>query len=284
MRIAVCISGQPRTWRTAKDNILNYFDLHSVPYKTEIVKVDYFIHTWNTNSYRDKTQPRWENEDYLVQENEESDIRSAFNPIYMEFEHFNFDDHLPAWSGLFYSFMKSVMLKRKYELDNDFVYDIVIKTRFDINFPQEGFNKFRFPMNKFFIHNVSPLIGYASGEGVTKFPFEFNYNCFDDVYFYSDSPTMDIISNVYRWYREVQRIGMETVTNREFIQDTSFYYGPGTLLYKHLVNWGIHPHGELACCYYVVRKEAEYKGLNGVKDWQEIYKISKEWYEAVIKI
>lgn len=26
-RVAVCLSGQARTWRTAKENILKYFDL-----------------------------------------------------------------------------------------------------------------------------------------------------------------------------------------------------------------------------------------------------------------
>ncbi len=295
MRIAVCISGQPRTWRIAKDNILNYFDICEtrsqnfqweipMPNKKEEVKVDYFIHTWDTNSYRDKTEPRWNNRDYSVSDNEENEIRAAFNPASMEFEHFNNNDHLPAWSGLFYSFMKSIMLKRKYELDNDFVYDIVIKTRFDINFPQIGLNKFAQPKNKFHIHTVSPLVAYASGEGNTKFPFEFNYNCFDDVYFYSDSLTMDMISHVYRWYKEVQRIGTELVTQREYIQEVSYYYGPGTLLYKHLVNWGIHPHGELASEYYVVRKESEDKGLNSIADWAEILQISRDWYNAVIKM
>ena len=39
MRIAVCISGQPRTWRTAKDNILKYFELDNA-------QVDFFIHTF----------------------------------------------------------------------------------------------------------------------------------------------------------------------------------------------------------------------------------------------
>ena len=43
-RIAVCFSGQARTWRTAKDNILKYFDLSE-----QGCQVDFFIHTWDIN-------------------------------------------------------------------------------------------------------------------------------------------------------------------------------------------------------------------------------------------
>ena len=33
------------------------------------------------------------------------------------------------WSALFYSFAHSVMMKRKYEIENNFEYDVVIKSR-----------------------------------------------------------------------------------------------------------------------------------------------------------
>ena len=50
-------------------------------------------------------------------------------------------------------------------------------------------------------------------------------------------------------------------------------------LYKYMINWNIHPYGEHANPYYVVRKEAEDKGLHSINDWQEVFNISKDWYE-----
>ena len=53
-RIAVCFSGQARTWRTAKDNILKYFHLSE-----QGCQVDFFIHTWDNNQYRGKDDLVW---------------------------------------------------------------------------------------------------------------------------------------------------------------------------------------------------------------------------------
>ena len=84
--IAVCLSGQSRTWRTAKENILNYFDVKINTHKNCKVNVDFFIHTWDTNSYRDKTQPRWQNTDYVIDNpNEADEIKFAFKPKLMEY-------------------------------------------------------------------------------------------------------------------------------------------------------------------------------------------------------
>ena len=278
--IAVCLSGQSRTWRTAKENIINYFDVKINKDKNCKVNVDYFIHTWDTNSYRNKTQPRWENVDCKIDNpNEESEIKFAFKPKLMEYETYNSDAFLEAWEGMFYSFMKSVELKRRYELMKDMTYDMVIKTRFDINFPQEGVNKFGLPINKFYVHSLKPFTAYASSPTPTRFPNEFNQVCFDDVFFYGDSTTMDITAQLYRWYKKIMNVGREQKVTQEFVQFPEFYYGPGTLLYKYLTNWNIHPYAEHANPYYVVRKEAEDKRLHSINDWQEIFNISKDWYE-----
>jgi len=110
--IAVCLSGQSRTWRTAKENILNYFDVKINTHKNCKVNVDFFIHTWDTNSYRDKTQPRWENTDYVIDNpNEADEIKFAFKPKLMEYEPFNSEGFIEAWDGMFYSFMKSMYIR-----------------------------------------------------------------------------------------------------------------------------------------------------------------------------
>ena len=63
MRVAVCISGQSRTWKVAYKSILSFFDMGA--------NVDFFIHTWDTNSYRDIDIPRWECVDYKIEDNDE---------------------------------------------------------------------------------------------------------------------------------------------------------------------------------------------------------------------
>jgi len=274
MRIAVCISGQPRTWKTAAKNIKNYFDLPGVT-------IDYFIHTWDTNSYRDLNDTSDKKMDYKITKEEADEIKNIYNPILMEFEKYDCT-RFQRWNALFYSFMKSVWLKKKYELENDFEYDIVIKTRFDINFKQEGINAFGKPLNKFYLHEIYPLVGYTCNELFEhKFPTEFNQNHFDDVLFYSDSKTMDIISNIYFWYKNIIKVSEFQAYKNEYISNHEFQYGPGTLLYSYLTKNTIHPMCKLCIPYYVVRKEAEINELDSINDWEQILDISHKFYWEV---
>ena len=275
MRIAVCISGQPRTWRVSHKNIQNYFDIDGVD-------VDYFIHTWDTNTYRGKDETADKKMIFKTIESEEHDINECFNPKGFIFEKFKSDD-FGYYFPLFYSFMKSVWLKRKYELENDFVYDIVIKTRFDINFWQEGINKVGEPLNKFYIHKIMPLVAYNANELFEKFALEFNAINFDDVFFYSDSHTMDLITNIYWWYRKIVKRSEESINNGSWVKDNEYYYGPGTLLYRYLTNHNIHMRCDIVIPYYVVRKECEFLNLDSVKDWVEIKDISHDFYWDIRK-
>jgi hypothetical protein len=175
--------------------------------------------------------------------------------------------------------MKSVMLKRKFELQNDFVYDIVVKTRFDINFPQEGVSVLQYPLNKFFVHKCEPFVAYGTSATSTKFPLEFNYNVFDDVFFYADSATMDLISFIYRWYKDISDNDRVQINLGNYVENPEFWLGPGSLLYRYMVNWNIYPYCINPISYYVVRKEAEDKKFHSVKDWKEIKEISEDWYK-----
>jgi hypothetical protein len=277
-RVAVCLSGQPRTWRTAKDNILSYFDL-----KDRGIEVDYFIHTWDTNQYRKKNDINWvSRKNEKVTNTEKNELANAFNAVSIEMEEYKDGTHVTLWASLLYSFMKSVWLKRKYEIENDFRYDLVIKARTDINYALDGICNLNFPVNKFHIHPVQHLTAYSTIPVIPRFPTEFNYPCFDDVLFYSNSSTMDIIANCYRWYSNIIRENGELQTKGKYIQDSTYWYGPGTILYKYLIENGIHPEGYRFIQYYVVRKEVEEHKLHSVKDWKDISEFNKEWYDSVL--
>lgn len=274
MKIAVCISGQPRTWFTAKENIFTYFDLKGH-------EVDFFIHTWNQNTFRESSNIESERTYVDVDKNEFIEMRKYFKPKLMTVEEYTSENFISIWSSLFYSFMKSIWLKRKYELDNDFEYDIVIKTRFDVNFYMEGYNELNRPLNKFYIHPLVPLVGYTANTSIPKFDTEFYSNTFDDVFFYADSKTMDIISNIYFWFKDIVNKSCQEISKHEFITNREFFMGPGTLLYSYLSKWLIHPHGRVYVPYYIVRKDSQDKNLHSVNNWKEIKEISLNWYKQI---
>lgn len=277
-RIAVCLSGQSRTWRTAKDNILSYFDL-----KDRGIQVDYFIHTWDINQYRRKGHITWlDRGDEKVQPTEKEDLIKAFNPVAIELEEYKKDDYVTLWAALLYSFMKSVWLKKKYEIENDFRYDLVIRARTDINYSQKGTCNLNFPNNKFHIHPVQHLTGFSTVPIISRFPTEFNYPCFDDVFFYSNSPTMDIIANCYRWYTNIMKENAIVHAKGGYVQDSTYWYGPGTILYRYLIENNIHPQGYRQIQYYVVRKDVEERGLDSIDNWEDIRDFSHEWYDSIL--
>lgn len=264
MRIAVCLSGQSRTWKIAYKNILHFFNYSRI---NENVEVDYFIHTWHNNSWRKKDAPQWETWDAPVDDVQE--IASVYNPKYFEVETFNKEKHPMAWDGLFYSFMKTIHNKKRYELQNNFKYDVVVKSRMDVIFDPE----------KIFNFNVTPLTMYST-HPVTKMLREFNGNNFSDVMFYGDSNTMDIVGNTYRYskikYSEKHR---QHNTDNNII-DYFAHYGPGVTLFEYMTQHNIYPTCNDIYQYAVVRNECE--GLDSINDAQKIVNIGLEWYTGAV--
>lgn len=264
MKIAVCLSGQSRTWKTAYKNILHFFDYTRI---NQNIQVDYFIHTWNNNSWRKKTSPQWETWDAPAEDVD--DISTVYNPKYFEVENFSKKRFPMAWDGLFYSFMKTIHNKKKYELENNFKYDVVVKSRLDVIFdPQKIFN-FR----------VTPLTAYTS-HPVTKMLREFNGNNFSDVLFYGDSNTMDILGNTYR-YAKIKHSESSIANNtKNNIIDYFSYYGPGVTLYEYMTQHGIYPTYNDIYEYAVVRYDCI--GLDSISDFGQISKTGLEWYSGAV--
>lgn len=262
-RIAVCISGQSRTWRSTKDTFLEFFNFSDQLQNHQPITVDFFIHTWNINMFEDvHVVPR-----NIEQCTDIEDIKNFYNPKLMMVDNFYEKKDFYHWDALFYSFMKSVFLKKKWEIENDFVYDLVIKTRFDLIFNPS--------IKTFKLHDITPLFAYTS-HPIFKFPRELSQNCFDDVMFYSDSFTMDIISNLVKVETKLRPLRQQ---NNFTNIDVSEYFGPGTLLYRHLIDNGIYPTTPKDEIHYLVyRKEAQDLNLDPVKDFYKIKEISDNWY------
>lgn len=279
--VAICLSGQIRTGRQAAKNILKFFTppqgcaMYDRP-----VRVDYFMHTWNKNTWRFHKKHHHEFEILPIDNNDIDFLTDAYK--FKEFKVGDFEkypDSKNPWDPLFYSFDQSMILKRDYELEHGFEYDLVIKIRPDIVYDISGQQTFPF-------HNlVEPGILYTTN--TTLFPSEFLRPNLDDVIFFANSPTMDIISTLWRSTTVARNeLGVRDPNHPECTDpDILNYLGPGTLIHRHITNTGLSyqktppsPHGNRYIDYTVLRKTATELELDVVDDIKEIFKIGRDWY------
>ena len=269
IRVAVCLSGQVRHWKIAAPNIKRFFTM-TVPTQlipdTDEITTDYFIHTWDTNTWRNL---KMEHHIYRDEKHTDTDdIKRIFEPKHFEQEEWIPKNFPRAWDAMFYSAGKSIMSKRNYELDNDFEYDLVIKARFDVIYDTD----YPFPLMR-----LGPGCCYTT-TSISKFPSEFNANCFDDVMYYGDSRTMDLVGSLYDTYKIHHSPKNVIASNDSVNMDATVFYGPGTLLYDHFTKLNIHPDGNRHIRYAVVRSTATEAKLDSIKDYHEIKRLSNEWY------
>jgi hypothetical protein len=203
-KVAVCISGLPRTAIAAYPIFKNFFQSTG--------NYDVFYHTWSGSTSNDELDQ----------------IQLMYNPV-----NYTVQDPLTTDNGSFgnmlYSIMSANDLKKRYELDNNFRYDLVIRTRFDLVFPE----KFRFPIDGY---NSSRTI-YCSGgnQGINHTDYE-NHGI-NDILFWGDSQAMDIATNTYLYYKH-----RALAANTELMQEQgkkfdpgNAYYSAGNLIYSHCV-------------------------------------------------
>lgn len=152
MKIALCYSGQTR-------NFFNNVDSHK-KYLIEPLNPDIFIHTWSfrgTQSIPRYYDPEYDINAYqasLTEDNKllATDLLDIFQPkkILIEYPNKNFfidkirlaaNNRLEKFNVLmmYYGIYASNKLKFDFEKDNDFIYDIVIRARFDTYFEKLDF-------------------------------------------------------------------------------------------------------------------------------------------------
>lgn len=209
MKIAICLTGQPRTWKRSGMWWKNMFQQYDNT-------VDVFYHLWNYNtvsmSKLHRANPQTLTKNFVDYEEEE--LINFYQPKKHIFDKSELDvpNHLrqfaehkfstvgyygwPTYgepnitsiSHQYYSWMMVANLKRQYELENNFEYDVCIHGRTDLDFTSgetETLIK-SLPAPKpntiYTVHNI----------------FEYSKLCVGDIFFYSDSLTFDKISNYIR--------------------------------------------------------------------------------------
>jgi hypothetical protein len=140
MKIAICVSGQPRNFKQSYESLKsNFLDKYNC---------DIYFHTWKVNNF-ESTNFGFGNNQYFLTENDYNELINLYHPKkYILEQPIIFDASgykCPIWRqplnntlSMFYSIYKSIQLIEE-------EYDYVIRTRFDIDYsklnlelPQEG--------------------------------------------------------------------------------------------------------------------------------------------------
>jgi len=151
-KIALCISGQPRSYKKGHQYIKqNLLDHHSV---------DVFYHTWwNEKTDFAEIETLYDPVDFLI----EKPLPNIYEKKYTRIP----SEKYPAYFTVsaFYSIFKANKLKKIYEKRNNFIYDWVIRIRFDfalnvtIDFSLLDNNKLYIPNCR-----LSPLRDYGNDQ------------------------------------------------------------------------------------------------------------------------
>ena len=221
MKIAVCLSGQPRTWRQCYEswNLLFKELKRNKNLEDTDIEVDYFIHTWDFNSkpYFVWTAERHGIDGFIPPPAEhqtseeiigyiqtikpknfliESEIKSTSRKDIMDGRtQFRLDtiQWCPlSWaSSQLYGIMMSGHLKKQYELENGFRYDMCVRLRPDLNFDELNRRILSVDWTPLKPKTIYSCHGNASEE--------MPYDRIGDIFFYSDSETYDLVSSMYNW-------------------------------------------------------------------------------------
>ena len=212
MRIALCFSGQPRYVERGakyiKSCLLDYDNM------------DVFVHCWwDKQDVGKDVYQAWGNTiDEKTPDNMYELINKIYNPVSMkiekQIEHFEMYVELRkkrafliknisdmnkcvfAWHSQYYSIHQSNLLKQNYEKENGFLYDIVIRVRFDL--AMKSTLKLSL-LKSGWVYSCSwmgMLSDRNSGLHQKLIPNSYiNYGV-SDSFFFGDSRTMDVVTDM----------------------------------------------------------------------------------------
>jgi len=221
LKIAICLSGQPRTWERCIKRCKEVFSHQG--------EVDFFFHLWDYNtlpnllaSHNGGIKIR----DEFLTSHEQQEIIKELNPKKYLFEsrkkieYWNTTIPLKQQFGWwcreqFYSIYRASLLKREYEIENNFTYDIAIRFRSDL-----------FLVDDITLYQPAVNTLYTTHCGWSE-----QYNCYrvGDIFYYADSHTYDQVSEFFKFLSFVPTKWVTSVDNPP----------PEIALYFYLANIGI---------------------------------------------
>jgi len=202
-KIAICFSGQLRTWRKCVDTWI-----HILEHGGSRDNIDIFCHIWDFNSIPNSV-PGINKPPVPVAESEIQEILDILKPkkflveSYREFTPFNETQaitHGPFVSQ-FYGIMQAANLKRQYELENRMMYKGVVRARYDAYYTHN--------MTEFY-RNIVPGVMHGFHMGWDP---EIFRGRMGDIFWIADSDTYDLIADYYinlgyidkKWFTQEHR-------------------------------------------------------------------------------
>lgn len=219
--VAVCLSGQPRTWRGALPSILHHFQ------PTDRCQFTFFGHAWAENSW--KTLYSNQQKDYLFErlgaEALEAELKTnlqlAALLVQPQAEN-TVNGRYLTWGPMLKSAMICNFLKTRHEIVNDVTFDLVVKTRWDSLYEPNSKFEDGLPLR------LHPNALYC--ETSADFTREFRLPAIDDISYFGSSQTMDVVDSLYHYLANDQLIAqLSGGENRVAAYDL---VGPGVLLHK----------------------------------------------------
>jgi hypothetical protein len=170
---------------------------------------------------------------------DESEILRTYAPLKWQFSMLGsyFSSRTDTCNAL-YSVMIANEMKKQYEIQNDFRYDVVIKTDFSSNLYNDNY----FP-----ISFIAPRTIYSTNRYTKPYIVNFDHPTVDDTLYWGDSQSMDIATNLYRHYKFScldRDIKLQSGINED-PEDT--YFERTALLYKRLITHNI-AHEKVKLC------------------------------------
>jgi hypothetical protein len=257
MRIAVCLSGQPRSIEYCAPALKRFFG------DTDTNTFDFFCHSWDYNTWKiqdgriNHTDIEYVDKEWLHRQ------LQRYEPVKYQIDSrdliYDTDyKHVP-WGSLFYSAMMANQFKRLHEAENNFRYDCVVRGRHDIIFhPEYKFD----PMpirDRLLFH---PFLERAV--------YEHSFINASDPYFYGDTWGMDIVSDIFR------NILRDYVNMHR--KDNVSRLGPGTLMSKYCLERNVDFRYHTKNSYSEVIYRKEMLGKCPVKDYPEILRNHRSYY------
>lgn len=203
-RVAFCLFGLIGGVKGySRDNIIGSEDVLNIGYEhckkhifNKNLNVDVFIHTWSIDLEKEITQ-----------------LYKPTKSIFQKQITFDIPNYIPRKEGrefsqysMSYSIKKVIELKARYEKENNFKYDLVMLTRFDLAFEEDFiFNKFDpayfYAANWYSRINLFGFIPIYIPMG---YPY-LGYGGLVDLWFISSSENMDKFSRLFDYLDEYNR-------------------------------------------------------------------------------
>jgi hypothetical protein len=230
MKIALCLSGQPRGLPVSLDCLKKGLNIDTM---------DVFFHAWfdpdTVGTAYDSAQSNQLGKVGIVHPDTEQLLLETLKPVDYIFEPqrtFPFtqrfrelpDANQDRMASIFYSIYMANLLKRKHELLNDFKYDLVIRTRYDLIYDE------KIDVTKYIDIAKTHIVTSEKFQGLRNNPnFAHGNYTLTDIFAFSSSENMDVFCDTYP--------NMTYIHNNIHIP-----YGENYLGYRVRVMGGIEAH------------------------------------------